>query len=313
METGLTGILRRVSAIALVLPLGACNPLPGDEPERTDQHLMDRSSGGGTSDTAQDDMKRRQEDEKKRETYLAAKYPGERGQSPDLRKTLYAAVIDVYNTAVNDKFPPYDGLVPGSFSSEHVTALYRDKYGYNYYWAPKRGIYDPDTNTWDTGWRWPDDFPKRPELEGAWGTVHNHVRGRGAESPVDGNGQNPLPNWVVLDDGSIWVYTANTVKAKPFGSIKNGQVITAYNTLDDAINPNVDVYANGDSGGCGFWCWAGIVLGASSTGTLATVALVGLASTTGESCCFGPPATGYDPNADPTQICRHPDGNGDCS
>jgi hypothetical protein len=305
--------MRRMIFSWLACAVLSCNTLPDDPPDRTGRDLIDQNSMG-TVDTGQESLAAQQEYDRKRREYLNTKYEGERGQAYEPKRTLYAAIIDIYNTAKGDVFPPADNLPGGPFSSEHVTALYRDKYDYNYYWAPRRGVYDADQNTWSTGWRWPDDFPKRPELQGPWGTVHNHIRGKGPESPIDGNGENPLPDWIVTDDGSIFVYPPNARSPKAFGRIDKGQIITAYNNLDDALNPGFDVYADGGSGGgCGFWCWAAIILGGSTGGGYATAALVGMASTTGEGCCFGPPASGYDPNADPTQICRHPDGNGDCT
>jgi hypothetical protein len=119
--------------------------------------------------------------------------------------------------------------------------------------------------------------------------------------------------WVVTDKGEICVYPPKSTKAKSFGTIdKDGNIVTAYNNLEDAVNPSFDAYAQGDSGGgCNFWCWVGVITGVVGGGTTGAV-VIGMASSSGDGCCYGPPASGYLPGSDPMQICRRPDGN-NCS
>jgi hypothetical protein len=117
------------------------------------------------------------------------------------------------------------------------------------------------------------------------------------------------------------MYPPQSTKAKPIGKIENGQIKTAYNGLRDELDPNFDIYAAGPASSCGFWCqiWNGLETAGKvliTVGTLGaitfTAAVSGAASTTGQACCAGPPASGYDPAADPVQVCRRPNGD-DCS
>jgi hypothetical protein len=304
--------MNRIAAMAALVTCLGCSP-PEDGIDDVHQNLAPVNGGGGTSDSASDAAKAQAEANRKREAYLNTKYPRERGQSFDQKQTLFAAIRDVWVTAQADKFPPNDD-VPGPFTSEYISGLYQGKYGDNYYFAPKKGEWDVEGGFWRTVTH-QEDWPPRPEQRGVWGSVHNHTRGHGPESPIDANGLNLTPVWVVTDDGKIWVYPPKSGTAKSFGTMDGkGNIITAYNTLEDAVNPNYDVYAVMESGGgsCGFWCWTAVILGISSGGAAATGAVIGSASSTGSGCCYGPPTGGYPPGSDPTQICRRPNGD-DCS
>jgi hypothetical protein len=242
--------------------------------------------------------------------YLAAKYPRERGQAFDKLKTINAAILDIYGTALRD-----------DFSAEYTTVVYAGKYNETYYFEPKRGTErtnDDGSTWWDTNVT-RADYPPRPELSGVVVNVHNHIKNRGPESPVD-NVKNVLPSIVVLSDGSIWVYPPKSAKAKPYGKIEKGQIKTAYNDIGDGLDPNFDIYAAGPGSQCGFWCsvWSGVatvgkvLLTVGAVGGIVFVASVsGAAGTTDRECCAGPPESGYDPDADPVQVCRRPDGD-DC-
>jgi hypothetical protein len=301
---------RIIVTLTLVSAAIGCNALPDDGDERVDRNIARMDSNGDTGSGAGEAEQQRLA--KQRESYLNAKYSNERGQSFSRRDTLYAAIKDVWSTAMGDPWPPKDGMYTGPWANEYVTGLYEGKYGETYYFKPKKGEWSDDCNCFLTNLH-QSDFPPRPELNGIWGSVHNHIKGRGPESPIDGQGLNQVAVWVVTSDRQIWVYPPKAHSAKPFGSIdEKGNIVTAYNNLDDAVNPDYDAYAADSGSSCGFWCWVAVAVGVTSGGSGAGIAIGTASSTSSPGCCYGPPVSAP-PDSDPPTICRSPDGNGDCT
>lgn len=242
-----------------------------------------------------------------RARYLNQKYPNERGQSQSWKKTLYAGMLDIFATAKND----------GAFTWEYCSLFYVDKYGYFYYTAPVRGWMMSDGSA---RCEVPGTTVLRPEVK-ARAYAHSHPWGRSVKSADDTANAAALSQadplyeyWTILSNGELYYYSqepGQQMGPKLYGKIDKGHIITAYNDIRDIHREGYDPYAQqpGDSGS-GIWStvWKSLVGIWVVSGTVAAWVLGG-ASTPSDGCCYGPPASGYDPGSDPTQVCRRADGD----